>query len=60
MLTMLPMDTVDDIDRAIDVVEKRMAILEAIGEGRFEDLKKVGLSFLKEQKETLNRTRRAQ
>lgn len=60
MLTMLPMDTVDDIDRAIVVVENRIAILEVISGDRFEDIKKAGLSFLKEQKETLNRTRRAQ
>ena len=58
MLTMLPLDTVDNIDRAISVVERRMAMLEAIGDSRFDNLKKLGLSFLEDQKEMLGRIKK--
>lgn len=58
MLTMLPLDTVDNIDRAISVVERRMAMLEAISNSRFDDLKKAGLSFLGDQKGMLSRVKK--
>ncbi len=58
MLTMLPLDTVDNIDRAISVVERRMAMLEAISDGRFDNLKKVGLSFLEDQKVMFGRVKK--
>jgi len=58
MLTMLPLDTVDNIDRAISVVERRMAMLEAISDSRFDNLKKAGLSFLGDQKVMLDRVKK--
>lgn len=58
MLTMLPLDAVDNIDRAISIVERRMAILEAIGDSQFGNLKKVGLSFLGDQKIILSKVRK--
>ena len=58
MLTMLPLDTVDNIDRAISVVERRMAMLEAISDSRFDNIKKAGLSFLGNQKEMLGRVKK--
>lgn len=60
MLTMLPLDTVDNIDRAIGVVERRMAMLETISERRFDKIKKAGLSFLRNQKEMLGRVKRGE
>lgn len=55
MLTMLPLDTVDNIDRAIYVIENRIALLKGVSEGRFEEIRRVGLKSLEEQEETLNR-----
>lgn len=57
MLTMLPLDTVDNIDRALSVIEKRMAMLKAISDSRFDNLKKAGLSFLGNQKVMLGRVK---
>jgi hypothetical protein len=57
MLTMLPLDTVDNIDRAIEVVEIRIAKLDAISGSRYEDIRDAGLSFLEEQKSALYRIR---
>ena len=50
MLIMLPLDASDNIDRGISVVERRMVMLEAISDSRFDNLKKAGLSFLGDQK----------
>ncbi len=58
MLTMLPLDTIDNIDRAISVVERRMAMLEAISDSRLDNLKKAGLSFLGDQKVMLSRVKK--
>ena len=58
MLTMLPLNTVDNIDRAISVVERRMAMLEAISDSRFNNLKKASLPFLGNQKVMLSRVKK--
>lgn len=58
MLTMLPLDAVDNIDRAISVVERRMAMLEAISDSRFDNIKKTGLLFLGDQKVILRRVKK--
>jgi hypothetical protein len=58
MLTMLPFDTVDNIDRAITAVERRIAILEAISDSSFDVLKKTYLSFLEDQKAMLSKVKK--
>jgi len=55
MLTMLPLDTVDHIDRAVSVVERRISILEAIDDSQFDNLKRIGLSYLTDEKAMLTR-----
>lgn len=55
MLTMLPLDTVDNIDLAIHMIENRIAILKLFNEKRFEKIRSAGLKFLQEQEEELNR-----
>jgi hypothetical protein len=55
LLTMLPLDTVDNIDRKISVVEKRIKILKNISNESFKEIKEKGLSFLENEKENLVR-----
>lgn len=49
LLTMLPLDT-DDIDRKVNIVDNRIALLRRIDEGTLEEIKKRGLSFLEKEK----------
>lgn len=49
MLTVLPMDTVDNIDLAVSVVEKRIVLMKSINEVSLEGYKKMGLSFLEKE-----------
>ena len=58
MLIMLPLDTVDNIDYAINIIEKRIVVLDTISNSQFDHIKKVGLSFLKNQKEMLERIKK--
>ena len=55
LLTMLPLDTVDDIDRKIYVVKNRIALLKGVDEDSLKEIKKRGLSFLEKEKENLDR-----
>ena len=55
MLTMLPLDTVDNIDRKISVVQNRIAILKGLGDGSLEEIIKRGLSVLEKEKENLDK-----
>jgi hypothetical protein len=53
--TMLPLDMVDDLDRKISTVEKRISILTGISEGSLQDTKEQALSFLEKEKQVLDR-----
>src|SRR5271157_1242906 len=55
MLTMLPLDTTDDIDRQISVVENRIKILKNIGDKPLNEIKRKGLSSLEKEKDNLYR-----
>lgn len=55
MLTTLPLDTVDNIDRKISVVQNRIAILKAIGDSSFEEIRKRSLSVLEKEKDDLDK-----
>lgn len=57
LLTMLPLDTVDDIDRKIRVLEKRIDLLNKIDEDSL-DATKRGFSFLKKEKDNLDRIKK--
>jgi hypothetical protein len=56
MLTMLPLDTTDDIDRQIFVVKNRIKILKEIGDESLSEIKIKGLSFLEKEKDNLYKT----
>ena len=54
-LIMLPLDSVDDIDRQILILEKRILLLKRINEGAFQELRNKGLKILeKANKELTN------
>lgn len=53
MFTMLPVQTVDDIDLSISVVENRIAILNRISDKAFEEVKFSGLFYLRKFKKSL-------
>lgn len=55
LLTMLPLDTVDNIDRKISVVEGRIVILKCFSDEAFNEISKRGLYFLEKEKENLSR-----
>lgn len=57
LLTSLPLDTVDDIDRMVTVVDARIDLLAMVNEHSLESVKTKGLCFLKEQKKDLNKTK---
>jgi len=54
-LIMLPLDTVDHLDRQIHMIENRIALLKAVDESSLQEAKKRGLSFLEREKGDLNR-----
>lgn len=53
MLTMLPLETVDQIDRKIAVVKNRIELLKNLNSEQFGEIKRKGLSFLEKRKEGL-------
>lgn len=55
MLTNLPLDAVDNIDRAIQVIKNRRKLLKNIGGTSVAELKNLGLSFLEQEQQNLNR-----
>lgn len=55
LLTMLPLDTVDNIDNQISVVENRINILRNLDDESLRAIKMKGLNFLEQEKEDLNR-----
>lgn len=57
LLTMLPLDMVDDIDRQIRVVENRVLLLNGVDEVSFEEIRKRLLFSLEKAKENLDRIR---
>jgi len=57
MLTMLPLGTVDNIDRQVAVIQKRKALLEQIKDRSLTEIRDIGLSFLRQQEELLLNTR---
>jgi hypothetical protein len=50
MLTMLSLDTVDDVDAQLSVVEKRISILKAVQDPSLSDIKERAISFLEKDK----------
>jgi hypothetical protein len=58
LLTMLPLDTVDNIDLKISVVENRIKILKSLSDELFTEIKGKGLSFLEKEKEDLGRIKK--
>jgi hypothetical protein len=54
-LIMLPLDTVDNIDHKISVVENRIAVLKGCSDKSFSEIKKRGLFFLEKEKENLDK-----
>jgi hypothetical protein len=59
LLTMLPLNTVDNVELQISTVRKRIKIMKSINDDTLQETKKRGLSFLKEGWEDLNRHREA-
>ena len=55
MLTMLPLDTVDDIGRKISMVENRIKKLKNISDESLSEIKRKGLSSLEKEKNDLYR-----
>ncbi len=55
LLTMLPLDSVDNIDYQISVVENRITILRSIADESFREIRTKGVNFLEKEKEDLNR-----
>jgi hypothetical protein len=55
MLTMLPLDTVDDIGRQISMVENRIKKLKNISDESLSEIKRKGLSSLEKAKDDLYR-----
>jgi hypothetical protein len=58
LLTMLPLDTVDNFDRKISVVENRIKILKSLTDEPLSEMKWKGLSFLEKEKEDLQRIKK--
>ena len=54
-LTMLPLDTVDDFDRQMRIIENRIALLKSIDEVSLEEEKKRGLFFLEKEKKEVKK-----
>ncbi len=57
LLTMLPLDTIDNIDHKISVVENRIKILKSLSDGSLSEIKRKGLTLLKKEKENLSRVK---
>jgi len=57
-LIMLPLDTVDHLDRQIHMIENRIALLKAVDENSLQEAKNRGLSFLEREQNDLNRIKR--
>lgn len=57
MLIMLPLDTVDNINLKLSVVENRIAILKTINDKSFIGIKEKGLSFLEKERQNLEKIR---
>jgi hypothetical protein len=55
MLTMLPLDTVDNINLNISMVENRINVLKKIDDESLNEIRKKGLSFLETEKNDLQR-----
>ena len=55
MLTALPEDTIDNIDRAIEVVTNRIALFQGISSSQHEDMIPVALAILSDQKESIEK-----
>jgi hypothetical protein len=55
MLTMLPLDTVDDIGRKISMVENRIKKLKNISDESLSEITRKGLSSLEKEKDNLYR-----
>jgi len=56
LFTMLPLDTVDNLDQKISVVENRIAILNSIDDPSVVEVKEKGLYFLKKKETVLRRS----
>jgi len=54
MLVMLPLNSVDDFDQQISIVQKRIAILN---EDSFKDLKKIYLTYLEQELENIKKVK---
>lgn len=57
LVTTLPLDTIDDIDRKIDVVDARINMIAKVDENSLEIVKTKALCFLNEYKKDLKKTR---
>ena len=55
LLTMLSLDTVDDFDRQIYIIENRISLLGGVVDDSLKEVKKLGLRSLEKEKENLNR-----
>lgn len=57
MLTMLPLDTVDDIERRISILDRRIATLNGVDEESLSAVRSRGLSILEQRKKRLEEQR---
>lgn len=57
MLTMLPLDTADDVDRMISVVAKRIELLRGVRGKSLEKVRAKGLEYLEEERQQLEKTK---
>lgn len=57
MLTMLPLNTVDNINLKLSVVENRVAILKSINNKSFIEIREKGLIFLEKERQLFEKIR---
>lgn len=57
-LIMLPLDTVDNLDRQIHIIENRIVLLTNVNENTLQEVKNSGLFFLEKELKSLNDARK--